>query len=72
MSQEFPHHRSTEGKQTASSEESVVDHQGGALELPKIVSFKDLTHCGEELWIEHHGQLYRLRQTKAGKLILTK
>lgn len=39
---------------------------------PKIVRFKDLSRCGDEIWIEHEGQLYRLRQTRQGKLILTK
>ncbi len=40
--------------------------------LPKIVRFIDLARCGDELWIEHQGKLYRLRQTRQGKLILTK
>jgi hemin uptake protein HemP len=40
--------------------------------LPKIVSFRDLCRCGEEVWIENDGQIYRLRRTKQGKLILTK
>jgi len=38
----------------------------------KIVRFKDLARCGDEIWIEHSGQLYRLRETRNGKLILTK
>lgn len=40
--------------------------------LPKIVSFKTLARCGEEIWIENEGQIYRLRRTRQGKLILTK
>ena len=40
--------------------------------LPKIVCFKELARCGDEVWIEHAGQLYRLRRTRQGKLILTK
>lgn len=40
--------------------------------LPKIVAFEELARCGEEIWISHRGQLYRLQSTKAGKLILTK
>jgi hemin uptake protein HemP len=40
--------------------------------LPKIVRFADLARCGDEIWIEHQGKLYRLRQTRQGKLILTK
>jgi hemin uptake protein HemP len=40
--------------------------------LPKIVAFSDLARCGDEIWIENDGQLYRLRRTRQGKLILTK
>ena len=40
--------------------------------LPKIVPFRDLCRCGEEVWIENDGQIYRLRRTTQGKLILTK
>ncbi len=43
-----------------------------ALRLFKIVRFEDLARCGHEVWIENNGQLYRLRRTKQGKLILTK
>lgn len=40
--------------------------------LPKIISFSALVKCGDEVWIEHGGSLYRLRRTKQDKLILTK
>jgi hemin uptake protein HemP len=40
--------------------------------LPKIISFRELCRCGDEVWIENSGDLYRLRRTKQGKLILTK
>jgi hemin uptake protein HemP len=40
--------------------------------LPKVISFSELCRCGEEVWIENEGQLYRLRRTRQGKLILTK
>jgi hemin uptake protein HemP len=40
--------------------------------LPKVVSFRELCRCGDEVWIENDGQLYRLRRTRQGKLILTK
>ena len=40
--------------------------------LPKIIKFSDLARCGDEVWIEFESQLYRLRTTKQGKLILTK
>ena len=43
-----------------------------AEQLPKIVRFDSLARCGEEVWIENEGQIYRLRRTRAGKLILTK
>ena len=41
-------------------------------QLPKIIRFDSLARCGEEVWIENGGQIYRLRRTKQGKLILTK
>lgn len=40
--------------------------------LPKIIRFDALARCGEEIWIENEGQIYRLRKTRQGKLILTK
>lgn len=40
--------------------------------LPKIIPFATLARCGEEIWIENEGQIYRLRKTRQGKLILTK
>ncbi|MEM8734434.1 MAG: hemin uptake protein HemP [Planctomycetota bacterium] len=43
-----------------------------AQRLPKIVNFDTLARCGDEIWIENAGQIYRLRRTKQGKLILTK
>ncbi len=41
-------------------------------ELPKIISFDTLSRCGDEIWIENNGQIYRLRRTRQGKLLLTK
>jgi hemin uptake protein HemP len=40
--------------------------------LPKIIKFETLVRCGDEVWIEHAGQIYRLRRTRNEKLILTK
>ncbi len=40
--------------------------------LPKIIRFDTLARCGDEIWIEHNGQIYRLRKTRQDKLILTK
>jgi hemin uptake protein HemP len=49
------------------------DRGGGALAaMPKIVKFDALARCGDEIWIENEGQIYRLRKTRQGKLILTK
>jgi len=41
-------------------------------QLPKIIPFDGLARCGDEVWIENAGQIYRLRRTRQGKLILTK
>jgi hemin uptake protein HemP len=49
-----------------------VSAMGVASSLPKIISFSSLVRCGDEVWIEHGGSLYRLRRTKQDKLILTK
>ncbi len=39
---------------------------------PKQVTSATLFEGAQELRIEHHGQEYRLRETRNGKLILTK
>ena len=44
----------------------------GGIKFPKIIAFNDLCRCGDEVWIENEGQIYRLRRTKLGRLILTK
>lgn len=44
----------------------------GGVALPKIIAFEDLIVCGDEIWIQFKGQIYRLRRTKQDKLILTK
>ncbi len=50
-----------------SSTSEALSHQG-----TKIISFRSLCRCGDEVWIENDGTIYRLRRTKLGKLILTK
>ncbi len=60
--------RSDSDPNLGSSQASGLD----ALKLPKIVPFDELARCGDEVWIECGGQLYRLRRTRQGKLILTK
>ena len=47
-------------------------NRGRPSNYPKIVQFDELTDKDEEIWIENNGQIYRLRRTKQGKLILTK
>ncbi len=49
-----------------------LDEEQIKANLPKIISFNELSRCGDEIWIENNGTLYRLRRTKQGKLILTK
>lgn len=39
---------------------------------PPIMESARLFAGGNEVWIEHHGEIYRLQRTKVGKLILTK
>ena len=41
-------------------------------QIPKIIPFETLARCGDEIWIENQGSIYRLRRTRQGKLILTK
>ncbi len=50
----------------------AADQKSLEASLPKIISFSSLVRCGDEVWIEHQGSIYRLRRTKQDKLILTK
>ena len=65
---------SLEEKAVHSEHADVEDHgiNLGKLNLPKIISFDSIARCGDEVWIESDGKIYRLRKTKQGKLILTK
>ena len=49
-----------------------IELSSAAKDFPKIISFESLARCGDEIWIENAGQIYRLRRTRQGKLILTK
>ena len=40
--------------------------------LPKMISSETLLGQGRQMFITHDGQMYQLRITKLGKLILTK
>jgi len=64
----FENDAATAGGPTASEAQNPPQ----ASRLPKIIRFDDLARCGEEIWIENNGQIYRLRRTRQGKLILTK
>ena len=59
-------------RNVAAPPEPASDSSRVAPKFPKIISFNDLCRCGEEVWIENDGQVYRLRRTRQGKLILTK
>lgn len=49
-----------------------VDINNQAIDVPKIIRSEILFSGQRELTIQHMGQIYRLRQTQQGKLILTK
>ncbi|WP_404307108.1 hemin uptake protein HemP [Neorhodopirellula lusitana] len=38
----------------------------------KVIQFDELSKSEDEVLIEHTGQLYRLRKTRHGKLVLSK
>ena len=46
--------------------------QAGAANRVRRIASRDLLGEAAELEIDHDGQLYRLRRTSLGKLILTK
>ena len=77
-SQTGPSGNNSELEQVAdSADASLPEDQSAAAKaaqahLPKIISFDSLARCGDEIWIENGGQIYRLRRTRQGKLILTK
>lgn len=52
--------------------EVKLDAAPEALRGTKIIPFRSLCRCGDEVWIENDGAIYRLRRTRLGKLILTK
>lgn len=66
-------HQEPSDQQNAASKDGVAKvDETTADRLPKIINFESLARCGEEIWIENNGQIYRLRRTRQGKLILTK
>ncbi|GIX00365.1 MAG: hypothetical protein KatS3mg111_3697 [Pirellulaceae bacterium] len=61
-----------EDRDSSAAEDNQPSTQDNSLRLPKIIRFETLARCGDEVWIENNGQIYRLRRTRQGKLILTK
>jgi hemin uptake protein HemP len=55
-----------------SKDEQAAAAADAAARMPKIIKFDQLARCGDEIWIECNAQIYRLRRTRQGKLILTK
>ena len=51
---------------------NVKESESEQLSQPPTHAAEDLTDGGKQAWIEHQGQIYVLRITRAGKLILTK
>jgi hemin uptake protein HemP len=49
--------------------QSLANAQGDS---PRIISSSDILHGAREVIIQHGEERYRLRVTKAGKLILNK
>ena len=48
------------------------DYKNVAAVVRRQLASRDLLGGGNELHIEHNGEIYTLRQTRQGKLILTK
>lgn len=62
----------TEQTRAATEQTALTEKTAAHAGLPKIIKFDSLARCGDEIWIENEGQIYRLRKTRQGKLILTK
>lgn len=59
-------------EKTSNPPETPEPHRESSVVPARTVSSDDLFQGGHELLIEHHGEVYRLRLTKTGKLILNK
>ncbi len=51
---------------------AVIANSAPSSKTPKQMTSGTLFEGAQEVRIDHHGQEYRLRQTRNGKLILTK
>lgn len=47
-------------------------HDDGTERPPRLIASSELLAGGREVHIDHHGDIYTLRLTSKGKLILTK
>ncbi len=62
---------SLSGETLASSGDQAEQKMRAAISR-RMTSTRELLGAGNELQIEHNGEIYTLRQTSKGKLILTK
>ena len=53
-------------------ENEIENHEDGEVLEAETISSEALLKGARELWIDHHGERYRLRLTRKGKLILQK
>ncbi len=67
-----PSHENDNEGATTPTKTTTAEPVSQSVKMPKVLAFRDLCRCGDEVWIENDGQIYRLRRTKLGKLILTK
>lgn len=53
-------------------EDQTGGHHSAGQVRPSVYTSDELLQGQSEAWIEHNGQMYRLRITSKGNLILTK
>lgn len=56
----------------SSLDDATLPAHANQIDPPQTISSEELLQGRNELWIEHEGQIYRLRVTSRGKLYLTK
>jgi hemin uptake protein HemP len=60
------------GEMLMTPADKVVECRNMSAAMRRQLASRDLFGGGNELNIEHNGEIYTLRQTRQGKLILTK
>ena len=58
--------------ESSQDDSQETDAPSDKMDRPLIFSSEELLQGCSEAWIEHGGQMYRLRVTSKGNLILTK